>query len=264
MLTINARPFEPLIYQLCELSGHLDPKPPVWSTIDAPNRAPLRGTTVTVSPREIRLGCDIRPPTLGARMLLMDTIKRRLGGLLELRTDDLPGRYLVAEFVDTAVEFYPGDYAVVACYLTITLRALDPARWEDVPLRYGLSTARTVCPVGTEASAPDVWVYGACTDPEIVVRDWTGAEVSRTRFTVTLGSNDILHLAGGALGGVPGAITHRVSGVVQTNALATYRDGALPLLAPEDADQSGAVGPSVELSSASGTPTGLIHYVRRW
>lgn len=262
--TLNRRPLDTLLYQLCEVAGHLDPTVPTRAVLDRVGAAPVLGPTVTVTPREIRLGCDVRAVNLADRQTLMDRIKRRLGGVLELRTADLPGRYLRCEYIACTVEHYPGDYATVAVYITLVLRAVDPARWEDEPLVYGVSTtARTACPIGTESSAPDVWLYGACTDPEIIVRNAQGTEVSRTRFTGSLGANDALWVCGGQFGGLPGTMTRLTAGVA-SNALALYRDGALPLFAPGDDTLDGTVSPTVELAAASGTPTGLIRYVRRW
>lgn len=265
--TINRRPFDALVLQICEIAGHIQPMVPVRSVVERANAPSVLGTTVAVAGRDIRIGCDVRPPTMIDRMALLDTIKRRLGGLLELRTADLPGRYLRCEFVGAEVELYPGDYAVMAFYLTIVLRAVDPARHDDVPKLLALSTARTMCLVGTDTSAPDVWINGGCTNPELVVRDAQGQEVSRTRWSVVLGSNDALYVNGGQHGGVPGAMTRTVASVVQTgdaSGLALYRDGALPLLSPEDGTLDGLVGPTVELVASSGTPTGLIRYTRRW
>jgi hypothetical protein len=262
---INERDVAALVYQVCELDGHLAPIVPQVATIALANSAGAYGTTVTVNPRQVRIGLDVRPSSLVDRQTIMDTIKRRLGGLLEVQTDDLPGRVLRGMLTDVAVEFYTGAFANPPVYVTLTITAIDPARHDVEPLLYGLSTARASCPVGTDTSAPQVWLYGAATpvvSPVVIVRSHTGAEVSRLTFNASLAANDAIVIDSGRQ-----QITRFVAGVAQSggsSGLASLTSGRFPILSPEDASMDGDVSPTVEITAASGTPTGLILYTRRW
>lgn len=260
-VTINDRSLADLVYMVSELDGHLAPTVPRREGVALANGPGVWGTTVTIEPRTITVGLDVRPTTLAARQTLMDSLKRRLAGLLELRTDDLPGRVVSCLLSGIAVEFYTGAYALPAVYVRLQFTAIDPARTDVEPLVYGLSTARTACPLGTDPVAPTLWIYGSCTNPVVIVRSAAGAEVSRMTFTVVLGTNDALLIDGGTQ-----QITRTVAGVVQTgtnSGLAAFTSGAFPLLAPDDGTPDGA-WPTIELTASSGTPTGLALYSRRW
>lgn len=262
MPIVNDRRLDALVYQVCTLDGHLAPTVPQVPTLALANSPGILGTTLQVAGRTITIGCDVRPSSLADRQTIMDTLRRRLGGLLELRTDDLPTRVIRCILQDVQVEFYTGAYAQSAVFVTITLFAPDPARRDLEPLLYGLSTSRVACPIGTDTSAPDVWIYGACTNPALVLRAHTGAEVLRTTFAVVLAADDALFIESAAQ-----RITRYVGGVVQTGAnsgLAAFASGAFPLLSPEDAAADGSSSPTVQLEASAGTPTGLIRYTRRW
>jgi hypothetical protein len=259
---INGRPIDQLVYQVCELNGHLAPSVPQRAPVPLGNAPGVYGTEVTVAPREVTIGLDVRPSSLADRQTIMDTLKRRLSGLLELVTLDLPTRVLRCELQAVVPDFYTGAYAQPAVYVTLRLLAVDPARWDVQPLTYGLSTARTPCPVGTETSAPDLEIYGACVNPSVVLRSHTGREVSRLDLTASLASNDTLLIAVGTQ-----TIERRVAGVIQTGVLSgalALSGGRFPVLSPEDASPLGDAWPTLELVAASGTPTGLVTYTRRW
>lgn len=262
---INDRPLAALVYGVNELDGHLAPALPQRAPVPLANSAAIFGTTVTVESRSVVVGLDVRPTTLVNRQTLIDTLKRRMAGLLELRTDDLPGRVLRCLLAGVQVELYTAALVNPACYITLTFTAVDPARHDVEPLVYGLSTARTVCPVGTDTSAPRVWLFGAATavvNPAILVRSLTGAEVARMTFTVSLAQNDALVIDAGTQ-----QIERYVAGVLQIgtgSGLAALTSGRFPILSPEDAADEGGTMPTVELTATSGTPTGLILYTRRW
>jgi hypothetical protein len=250
-----------LVYHLSQMDGHIAPSVVRRETIALGNSAALWSTQVTVTPREIIVGCDARPETLTDRQTLMDRLSRRLGGLLELRTADLPGRFLLGRLADVRVELYPGSFVQPACWVELRFTIPDSARADVEPLIYGLSTSRTACPVGTQASAPLVWVY-SCTNPSVVVRAASGAIVSTLALTVTLGSTEALLIDSASQ-----SITRYTAGVVQTGASSGLRaltSGRFPLLSPEDATPDGTAFPTVELTATAGTPTGLILYAERW
>jgi phage-related protein len=251
-----------LVYMISSLDGHLAPSVMQRDTLALASSAGRWSTQVKIDPRQITVGLDVRPATLAARQTIMDSLSRRLSGDLEIRTADLPTRFVRARLANIAVELYPGSFAQSEAFVTLTFTAPDPARVDLEPLVYGLSTARTPCPVGAMTSAPMVWIYGACTNPELVVRNVSGTEVMRTTFTVVLGATESL---------VIDAATQQVqritAGVVQTGALSgltAFTSGRFPVLSPEDATPDGTAWPTVELVASAGTPTGLTVYHRRW
>lgn len=259
---VNGRDLATLVYGISELDGHLAPQVPQRAPVALANSPGVYGTEITVSPREVRVGLDVRPTTLADRQTVMDTLKRRLGGLLELTTLDLPTRVLRCELQGVDVELYTGAFAIPACFVTLRFVAVDPARWDVQPLTYGLSTSRTACPLGTDTSAPVLEVWGTCTNPVVILRAHTGREVARLTLTASLASTDALVIDTAAQ-----TITRLNSGVEQTGVsagLTALTSGTFPILSPEDASPLGTAWPTLELSAASGTPTGLVTYFRRW
>lgn len=264
MARVNGRPLAALVYALCEVDGHLGGALPERPVVPLPNGAGIFGTDVRVGPQDITVGLDARPVTLADRATLVATIRRRLSGLLEFSTDDAPGLVRRVELLSILPEWYTGVYANPAVYLKLTFRAADPAAWDVVPLVYGLSTARTACPVGTATSTPQLEIYGPCTNPAAVLRSHTGAEVARLEFTASLGSDDALVVNSPT----PGTITRTVAGAVATGALAGLEALAPTsrqlILSPEHGAPDGSTWPTLELTAQSGTPTGLVTYYRRW
>ncbi len=265
-MLINRQPLTDLVYQILVLDGHLAPSLPKSSTVTLAQAGGVHGSVVTVDPRRITVGLDVRPSSLANRQAVMDSLKRRLlRGLLEIETDDLPGRVLRATCDSVTVEFYTGAYANPVIYVGLSFVAPDPSRMDREPLVYGLSTARTACPLGTDTVAPRVWLYGASpsvVNPVIVQRDHTGAEVLRLTLTGTLATNDALVIDCAAQ-----TLDRFVAGVLQTGTaagLGWLTSGRFPLLDPSDANADAAVWPTLELTSTSGTPTGLVAYHRRW
>lgn len=265
-MLINRQPLTDLVYQILVLDGHLAPSIPKASTVTLAQAGGVHGSVVTVDPRRITIGLDVRPSSLANRQAIMDSLKRRLSrGLLEIETDDLPGRVLRATCEGVSVEFYTGAYLNQVVYVEVTFVAPDPSRIEREPLVYGLSTARTACPIGTDTVAPRVWLYGASpsvVDPVIVQRDHTGAEVLRLTLTGTLATNDALVIDCAAQ-----TLDRFVGGVLQTGTaagLGWLTSGRFPLLDQSDGTPDANTWPTLELTSTSGTPTGLMAYHRRW
>jgi hypothetical protein len=265
-MIVNYRPLTDLVYQILVLDGHLAPFLPKSSTVTLAQAGAVHGSVVTVDPRRITVGLDVRPSSMANRQAVMDSLKRRLSrGLLEIETDDLPGRVVRATCDSVTVEFYTGAYANPVIYVQLTFVAPDPARTDREPLVYGLSTARTACPVGTDTVAPRVWLYGASpsvVNPVVIVRDHTGTETMRLTLTGTLATNDALVIDGGAQ-----TIERYVAGVLQTGTaagLGWLTSGRFPLLDPSDANADASAWSTIELSATTGTPTGLVAYHRRW
>lgn len=259
---VNGRDLAALVYGISEVDGHLAPSVPQRAPVALANSPGVYGTEVTVAPREVVVALDVRPTSLASRQTVLDTLKRRLGGLLELTTLDLPSRVLRCELQGVTVELYTGAFALPACFVTLRFSAVDPARWDVQPLTYGLSTSRTACPIGTDTSAPVLEVWGLCTNPVVILRSHTGAEVARMTFTASLAATDALVIDTAAQ-----TITRVNSGVEQTGVnagLTTLTSGRFPILSPEDASPLGTAWPTLELAAVSGTPTGLVTYFRRW
>lgn len=261
MIGLDGRRLASMVYALSEIDGHLTPVMPEHQTIALGHAPGVWSEQLTVSTRDVSIGLDVRPHSYVGRQRFMELLRERFGGrLLELTSDDQPGRVLRCTLKTPSVELYPGSFVNLAIWVTLHLQAVDPA-WRDVePTILGLSAARTACPIGTDTSSPLVHIAGACTDPAIVIRNAAGTEVSRTSFSVILGANDTL-----SVDSTTEAITRRIAGVVQTGAnsgLRAYVGGPLPLLSPEDTATDTPL--TVELTAASGTPTGVITYHRRW
>lgn len=261
MIGLDGRRLASMVYALSEIDGHLTPVMPEHATVALGHAPGVWSEQLTVSPRELRIGLDVRPHSYVGRQRFMELLRARFGGrLLELTSDDQPGRVLRCTMRTPTVELYPGSFANLAIWVSLPLHAADPA-WRDIePHIFGLSAARTPCPIGTDTSAPLVHIAGACTDPAIVIRNASGVEVSRTEFGVILGTNDTL-----SIDSATEAMTRRIAGVVQTglsSGLRAYASGPLPLLSPEDAGTEAPL--TVELTAASGTPTGVLTYHRRW
>lgn len=259
---VNGRDLAALVYGILDLQGHLGAVLPQRETVPLANGPGVYGTTVTVAPREVTVMLDVRPTLVADRVTSLDTVRRRLGGLLELTTADLPGRVLRCELRDLGVQFYSAPLAIPHIAVTLKFVAVDPARWDVQPLTYGLSTTRVACPLGTDTSAPDLELYGTCTNPTVILRAHTGAEVARLEFSAGLAANDALVISCSQQ-----TITRYSSGVVQTGSLSglsALTGGRFFVLSPEDASPLGTVWPTIELTAASGTPIGLVTYTRRY
>lgn len=263
MASVNGRALAALVYALCEVDGHLGGELPQRQVVPLANGAGVFGTEVRVGPQDITVGLDVRPVTLADRRTLVDTIKRRLAGLLELATDDAPGRVRRVELVSITPEWYTGQYANPAVYLKLLFRAADPAEWDVVPRVYGLTTARTALPVGTDTSALWVELYGPCTNPAAILRAHTGAEIARLEFATSLGAEDAI-----VADCARNVIVRTVAGVVQTSTVAGAEAltpaSRLLVLDPEHGAPDGSAPPTLEVTAQSGTPTGLVTYYRRW
>lgn len=260
---LNDRPIDDLVAGVLQLDGHLAPELPVRASLAMANAPGVFGSQVTVGARTVTVALDVRPATVVDRTTALDALTRRLTGLLILRTDDAPDRELYCVCSKVDVQLYAGAYSLPTVFVVVTLVAVDPTRYELEPRVYGLSTARTGCPVGTVPSAPLLYLYGgspSVVNPVVICRNYSGEETHRMTLTGTLATNDALMIDCARQ-----VINRYVAGVIQTgtnSGNAWFTLGAFPLLAPEDAVDG--AGLTVELTAASGTPTGAIVYARRW
>lgn len=137
----------------------------------------------------------------------------------------------------------------------ITLRFIcdEPTRFTKAGLPIGLDTVRTAIDLGNAPGAPVIEIMGACTNPQIIVRDGAGTMRYTMGFTVTLAAEDFLRVDCDAL-----VITLSDDAVLSDGyGLWTTKTTGPLILDP--ADQ-----PTVELSASSGTPTGILYHRKVW
>lgn len=267
-LFLNDRSLDDLVRQVLTIDGHLSPPVGITQTVPLANAPGVLGSTIAIGARRIVVQLDVRAATLTARDTLIDALARRLSGVMELRVLSAPNRAVLVTCVDVRVEMYAGAHANSSLAVTLTFEASDPIRRNLQPNIYALTTAPTACVLGTQTSAPDVWLYGNATpivSPVIITRSYTGAEVSRitlsgvttARPAASLTANNALKIRR------DGTIEYYVAGVLQTgteNGLSWFGSGSFPLLSPEDAAPDVGLWPTLELLATSGTPTGMALY----
>ena len=254
---LNDRAIDDLIDAVLRLDGHIAPRVVLRATAPIANAPGIFTSQVTVPPRQVQITLDVRSDAAVDRAATMDNVARRLAGLLLLRTDDQPDRELYCTCSAVDVQLYGGAYALGTVSVTITLTAVDPTRYERDAQVFALSTARTVMPVGTVPSAPLIYVYGGSPNvvgPIVIVRNLTGDEVSRLTLTGSLGASDAL-----LIDCARQTIARFASGV-RSAANTWLNTGSFPVLDPEDTLDGDLL--TLELSSLSGTPTGLALYRR--
>jgi predicted nucleic acid-binding protein len=254
---LDDRPLNGLVYDILTVEGALAP-PLAGRSVQAIANAPgMWGTSVTVSPRGLAVDLDVWPDSLPDRVAFMDELKRRAGGLRLFRMDDAPDRELYVQLTDVAIEFY--HIAIPRVSVRLQFQAANPTRFEREARPIALSTARAAVATGTVPSAPMCWLYGASpsvVNPAVIVRNAAGDEIQRLELTVTLATNDALHIDSARH-----HIDRYVSGVLQTGTAsgnACLAGGEFPVLSDEDAIDGAGV--TVELVADSGTPTGLLLY----
>lgn len=257
---LDDRPLTDTVAAVLSVDGHLAPTVAVRSMQPIANSPGVFGAQVTVTPRTIAVGLDVWPTSITDRVTTMDALARRLTGLRLLRLDDAPTREHVVTCSGVAVEFYQ-SVAIPRCYVELRFTAVDPTRFERENRAVALSTSRAACLVGTVPSAPVVYLYGASpsvVNPIVILRDASGDETHRLTLTGTLATNDAL-----VIDSARQTIDRYVAGVLQTGTSsgnAWLTSGQFPLLDP--ADSIDGAGVTMELTSTSGTPTGLAVYTR--
>ena len=257
MIYLNDRSLDTLVRDYLALDGYLSPAVAVRSQLAGANTAALWGSSVALASRTITVGVHLEANSFIDRTALIDTVFRACRGLRLFRTADAPDREMWVELSRCDVTFYDGAFTHTECMMTLGFVAADPVRYarEAVPL--ALSTARAAVATGNVPSAPVLWLYGgspSVVDPVVIVRNAQGDETHRLTLSGTLATNDALMIDAARQ-----SITRYVAGVIQTGTSAGdawLASGSFPLIAPEDAIDTAGV--TVELSSASGTPTGLL------
>lgn len=259
-LYVSGRPLDDLVWQILALDGYLSPAVPERAALGLAYGAGVWGSSVEVKPRTVTAVLDVRPLNIVDRASIIDALRRRLPALAELTTDDVLGRVLVAHLAGVSVDFYTGAHANPICSITVTWTAVDAAWRDSEPVLRALSATRVACPVGTGVSHTRIYLKGAATaivTPVIIVRAATGEEVSRLTLAGSLDANEAL-----VIDSAQASIALYDSGTLQTGTSAGdnwLTSGVFPLLSGEDGESV-----SVELSSASGTPTGILAYHRVW
>lgn len=258
--TVNGRPLDDLVWHLLALDGYLPPLVPDGAPIDLAYGPGVYGSTITVKPRTITAKMDVRPSTFVERAEILDALRRRIPLLAELRTADVLGRYLTARLSDMQVVYYTGAHANPIIGVDITWTAVDGFWRDDEPLLRALSSSRVNCPVGTGVSHTNITLRGAGTaivDPVITVRSLTGEVLSTLTLAGSLTTNMALDIESAFAN-----LNLYDAGVLQTGTSSGNNwvvSGEFPLLSGEDGESV-----TVELSSTSGTPTGVLAYTRCW
>lgn len=256
---LDDRPLTDTVRDVLSVEGALAPAVELRSTQPIANAPGTWGTGITVNARGITVGLDVWPTTLPDRVSVLDTLKRRVGGLRLFRMEDAPTRELYVTLTNVRVEFY--HISIPRCFVELSFTAVDPTRYEREARAVALSTSRTETLVGTVPSAPLLYVYGgspSVVNPVVIVRNDSGDETHRLTLTGTLATNDAL-----VIDCARQTIDRYVAGVLQTGGAsgnAWLTSGQFPLLAPEDSIEG--IGVTVELTATSGTPTGLLLYTR--
>lgn len=256
---LDDRPITDTVRDVLTVDGALSPAAEVRAAQPLANAPGVFGTGVTVGPRTITVGLDVWPATIVDRVTVLDTIKRRVGGLRLFRMTDSPSREMFVTLAGATVEFY--HIAQPRFFLSLSFTAVDPTRYEREARVVALSTARAAAPVGTVPSAPVLWLYGgspSVVNPVVIVRNDSGDETHRLTLTGTLATNDAL-----MIDAARHTIDRYVAGVLQTgtnSGNAWLTSGQFPTLAPEDAIEGAGI--TVELAATSGTPTGVMTYTR--
>lgn len=258
--TVNGRRIDDLVWQLLALDGYLSPTLPARGVIDLAYGPGVFGSSFTVGPRSVTAVLDVRPSTFVERVEILDSLNRRIPAIAEIRVADVAGRYLVAHRSAITVEYYTGAHANPLCSVTVTWTAADGYWRDDEPLLRALSASRVNCPVGTGVSHTAITLKGAGTpvvDPVITVRALSGEPLSVLTLAGSLTTNMALDIES-----AQSNLNLYDAGVLQTGTSSGNGwlvSGEFPLLSGEDGESV-----TVELSSASGTPTGVLAYTRVW
>ena len=252
---LDDRPLTDTVAAVLSIDGALPPAVALRSTQPIANSPGVFGTQVTIAPRTIAVGLDVRPTSVIDRVSIMDALQRRLTGLRLFRMDDAPTREQYVVCSGVSVSFYQ-SVAIPRCYVELAFTAVDPTRFEREARVVALSTARAECLIGTMPSAPLLYLYGgspSVVNPVVLVRNDSGDETHRLTLTGTLAANDAL-----VIDSARQTIDRYVAGVLQTgtnSGNAWLTSGQFPLLDPTDALDG--TGLTIELTATSGTPTGL-------
>ncbi len=200
--------------------------------------------------------------TVGAALPLLDAFRALLGGgEVALRTGYAPARQCLV-----LCEAFDGDTGVPGLLdgnITLSLLFTVPTGLASArsPEGYGLSTARTTCPLGSAASAPGILVHGggaALTNPTVVVRNAAGDVVQSMGFTCVLGATAALYID------TTRSLVSLLTAGVSTDGLSYWTTGDFPLLRPYDAWVEDGAYPTMELTATAGTPQGELTYVRNY
>lgn len=223
------------------------------------------GEAVLGAQRILTIGGHISAATNAALLSALDNIKAIVqDGAVRIRTSDRPTQeYRDARCKTFADARRAALFTGVATDLTLGFELATPQRFDINPLGYALSTARTSCPLGTAPSRPVIILStgGSATavvNPVITVRDQNGNPLQTMGFTGSIAQNDFWRIDS-----LRALITKSIAGTASDGS-SLWTSGDFPVLRPSDAWYELAAWPTVELSSSSGTPVGMIDYSRQW
>jgi hypothetical protein len=259
--TINGRSLSDLIWQSLLFDGGVAPAVVGRDAVETAYAGPLLATRTRLSARSLTVTVDLRPALVADRPALVDAITRRLAGVLEIVRDDAPSRAWYGVLQSARADLPAGNLVNPLTILDLTFSVPDPRRHDRETQIRALSATPVACPTGTGASAPIVRLFGDATpvvNPAIILRSPGGATLSTLTLAGSLGANTWLDVDCAT------EWLHLWSSGTRTSALAWLSGGAFPVLDGDDAAGPTGPYPTLAMSSASGTPTGVVLWRRSW
>jgi phage-related protein len=221
------------------------------------------GEPVSVAARQIVIAGNIRLASSATYLAAVESIKALLAnGAKRLRfSDHTDQEYRDARLVSFTTLPKAAILSNLASDVSMTFDLDDPLRYDVNPQGIVLSSTRASCPMGTAPAFPLIYAHGngaSLTNLVITVRDVTGTVIQTMTFTNTIGASDyrIIDCA-------KAQVTKYTAGTA-ADGLSEWTSGDFPALRPADGAYAMSGSPTVELSSTTGTPGGLITYARAW
>lgn len=202
-------------------------------------------------PRRIPLKLMLDDVTKETRIAALHRVYHLAGsGLLEVRVGDDTNLYATGVLERAGGSGSWADHVVFSqgeLDLDWDLVCYDPVKYGREPRIYGLPTAvRRKISLGTLPSLGSLWIFGAATTPQVIVRGATGDQVATMTFATLAAATDAYHVDL-----TNQAITKYASGVA-TDSFASWTAGEWFALDPTYADVDGE-GLTVELSTGTGS-----------
>lgn len=261
ILTINGRDVDDLNLEVLDLGG-------VYGGLEY-ERADVRAYgsaggwpagEATVAPRTISLRLSL-DGTVANRRARLDAVHRHLQGTLEITLEDDSTRVIYGR-----VERQPGTprFPRVAWTdrtahidKTIEVVCYNPLWQDKTPRLVTFGTSPTQISLGTAPSPPIIRIQGAATNPEVIYRGVTGAELASMDFNgLSVAADQVLEID---------MRTRRVvledlGASTRTDSLSDLDSGWFFALDPGDGDRGGDIHPTLEVTSGDGE----CHYRRYW
>jgi hypothetical protein len=259
--TVNGRSLDDLIWQSLRFEGDVSPAATLRESAETAFGPPTLTTRARLTTRTLTLSVDVRPALMTSRPAVLDALTRRLAGVLEIVRSDAPERAWYGVLQQATATLPAGNLVNPLTVLDLTFAVPDPRRADRDTQTRALSATPVACPTGTGTSAPTVRLFGASTavvDPAVVLRRPSGETVATLTLSGSLGADTWLDIDCGS------EWLYLYTAGTRTNALAWLTGGAFPLLDGDDASGPDGPYPTLALTSASGTPTGLVLWRRSW